>query len=193
MCCATRKDDSEQPSINGRANFGEEGPYALILAASANVRANFEITTHPNMGWQFCWNALQQYSAAIWIRDAAPLHRDHRRATLRNRCSSRNALTLSISQRRETECVACSRISNTGQSARCTAGCSGRVSQRCHPTIHGRNIKRGVVNSRVERFGERPPDQQIGCLITNSDLLRREQRDLCQEAEKKIVNALKLH
>jgi hypothetical protein len=50
-----------------------------------------------------------------------------------------------------------------------------------------------VINSRVERFGERPPNQQVGCLITNSDLLRRERRDLCQEAEKKIVNALKLH
>ena len=109
-----------------------------------------------------------------------------------NRCSSRNALTLSIAQRRGTECVPCSRISNTGELPRRAAGRSIRVSQRCNPAIHCRNIKRGVINSRVKRLGERPPDQRSGRLITNSDLLRRERRDLCQEAEKKIVNALKL-
>jgi hypothetical protein len=145
------------------------------------------------MRWKFCWDALQQHAATLWIYDAAPLYRDHCCATFWNWCSSCDALTLPIAQRRGTECVTCSRISNTGQSARCTDGRPSRVSQRCNPAIHGRNIKRGVINSRVERFGERPPNQQVGCLITNSDLLRRERRDLCQEAEKKIVNALKLH
>jgi hypothetical protein len=138
------------------------------------------------------WDALQQYSAAIWIRDAAPLHRDHRRAALWNRCSSRNALTLPIAQRRGTECVTCSRISNAGESSRCAAGRSSRVSQRRNPAIHCRNIKWGVINSRAEWLGERPSDQRSGRLITNSDSLRRERRDLRQEAGKKIVNALKL-
>ena len=192
MCCATRKDDGEQPGVNGSTGFGEEAPHALILAASTNVRANFDTTAHPYMRWKFRWDTLHQHAATFWIYDAAPLHWDHCCATFWNWCASSNALTLSIAQRRGTECATCSRISNTGQSARCTAGCTSRVSQRCNPAIHCRNIKRGVINSRVERFGERPPDQRGGCLITNSDLLRRERRDLRQEAEKKIVNALKL-
>ena len=128
----------------------------------------------------------------IWIRDAAPLHRDHRRATLWNRCSSSNTLTLPIAQRRETECVTCSRISNTGQSPRRADGRSIPISQRRNPAIHCRNIKWGVINSRAERLGERPPDQRGRRLIADCDSLRRERRDLCQEAEKKIVNALKL-
>jgi uncharacterized protein (DUF2461 family) len=195
VCCATRKYDGEQPSINGRANFGEEAPYALILAASANVRANFDATAHPYMRWKLRWDALQQYSATLWICDAAPLHRDHRSATLRNRRSSRNALALFISQRRDTECVACSRIPNAGESLRRTAGRSirvSRVSQRCNPAIHCRNIKRGVVDNCAEWLGERPPDQRGGRLIADNDSLRRERRDLRQEADKEIVNALKL-
>jgi hypothetical protein len=138
------------------------------------------------------WDALQQYSAAIWIRDAAPLHRDHRRAALWNRCSSSNTLTLPIAQRRGTECVTCSRISNAGESSRRAAGCFSHVGQRRNPAIHCRNIKWGVINSRAEWLGERPSDQRSGRLITNSDSLRRERRDLRQEAGKKIVNALKL-
>ena len=145
------------------------------------------------MRWKFRWDALQQHAATLWIYDAAPLYRDHCCATFWNRCSSCDALTLPIAQRRGTECVTCSRISNAGESPRRAAGRPSRVSQRCNPAIHCRNIKRGVINSRVERFGERPPDQRGGRLITNSDLLRRERRDLCQEAEKQIVNALKLH
>jgi len=144
------------------------------------------------MRWKLRWDALQQYSAAIWIRDAAPLHRDHRRAALWDRCSSRNALTLPIAQRRDTECVTCSRISNAGESPRRAAERSSRVGQRRNPAIHCRNIKRGVIDSRAERLGERPPDQRIRCGITNSDSLRRERRDLRQEAGEKIVNALKL-
>lgn len=190
--CATRKDDGEQPSINGCTRFSKETPHALILAASANVRTDFDATAHPHMLWQFCWDALQQYSALIWIHDATPLHWDDCRAALWNRCSRSNALTLPIAQRRDMECVTCSRISNAGESPRRAAGRSNRVSQRRHPAIHCRNIKRGVINSRVERFGERPPDQQVGCLITDGNSLCRERRDLCQEAEKKIVNALKL-
>jgi hypothetical protein len=138
------------------------------------------------------WDALQQYSAAIWIRDAAPLHRDHRRAALWNRCSSRNALTLPIAQRRGTECVTCSRISNAGESSRCAAGRSSRVGQRRNPAVHCRNIKRGVIYNRAEWLGECPPDQRGGRLIAYSDSLRRERRDLRQEANKKIVNELKL-
>ena len=144
------------------------------------------------MRWKLRWDALQQYSAAIWIRDAAPLHRDHRRAALWNRCSSCDALTLPIAQRRGTECVTCSRISNTGQSARCAAGRFSCISQRRNPAIHCRNIKWGVINSRAERLGERPPDQRGGRLIADCDSLRRERRDLRQEADKKIVNPLKL-
>jgi hypothetical protein len=144
------------------------------------------------MRWKLRWDALQQHSAAIWIRDAAPLHRDHRRAALWNRCARSNALTLPIAQWRGTECVTCSRISNTGESSRCAAGRSSRVSQRRNPAIHCRNIKRWVINNRAERLGERPPDQRIGCGIANSDSLRRERRDLRQKAGQKIVNALKL-
>jgi hypothetical protein len=88
--------------------------------------------------------------------------------------------------------VTCSRISNTGQSARRAAGRSIPISQRRNPAIHCRNIKRGVIYNRAERLGECPPDQRSGRLITNSDSLRRERRDLRQEAGKKIVNALKL-
>ena len=190
--CATRKDDGEQPSINGCTRFSKETPYALILAASANVRTDFDATAHPYMRWKLRWDALQQYSAAIWIRDATPLHWDDCRATLWNRCPSSDALTLPITQWRGTECVTCSRISNTGELPRRAAGCSSRVGQRRHPAIHCRNIKRGVINNRAERLGERPPDQRGGRLIAYSDSLCRERRDLRQEAGKKIVNALKL-
>jgi hypothetical protein len=144
------------------------------------------------MRWEICWDALQQYSATIWVRDAAPLHWDDRRAALWNRCSCSNALTLPIAQWRGTECVTCSRISNAGESPRRAAERSSRVGQRRNPAIHCRNIKRGVIDSRAERLGERPPDQRIRCGITNSDSLRRERRDLRQEAGEKIVNALKL-
>jgi hypothetical protein len=144
------------------------------------------------MRWKLRWDALQQYSAAIWVRDAAPLHWDDGCAAVWNRCASSNALTLPIVQRRGTECVTRSRIPNTGESPRRAAGRSSRVGQRRNPAIHCRNIKRGVINNRAERLGERPPDQRIGCGITNSDSLRRERRDLRQKTGKKIVNALKL-
>jgi hypothetical protein len=93
---ATRKDDGEQPSINGRTSLGEEAPHTLVLATSANVRANLDATAHPYMLWKFSWDALEQRAAALWINDATPLHRDHRRAAVWNCCSSSNALTLPI-------------------------------------------------------------------------------------------------
>jgi hypothetical protein len=145
------------------------------------------------MRWKLRWDALQQHSATIWIRDAAPLHWDHRRAALWNRCSRSNALTLPIAQWRDTKCVTCSRISNTGELPRRAARRSSRVGQRCNPAIHCRNIKRGVIYNCAEWLGECPPDQRGGRLIAYSDSLCRERRDLRQEAGKKIVNALKLH
>jgi hypothetical protein len=157
--CTTRKYDGEQPSVNGRTSLGEEAPHTLVLATSANVGANLDATAHPNMLWKFSWDALEQHATALWIHDATPLHRDHRRTALWNCCSSSNALTLSIAQWHGTECVTCSRISNTGESPRRSAGQTIRVSQRCNPAIHCRNVKWGVVNSRAERLCERPTDQ----------------------------------
>jgi hypothetical protein len=157
--CTTGKYDGEQPSVNGRTSLGEEDPHTLVLATSANVRANLDATAHPNMRWKFSWDALEQHATALWIHDATSLHGDHRRTALWNCCSSSNALTLSIAQWRGTECVTCSRISNTGESPRRSAGQTIRVSQRCNPAIHCRNVKWGVVNSRAERLCERPTDQ----------------------------------